>query len=131
MDFFTEGSVIMDYRLVFSWKQWFKVKNVLMMDLFLLSSQDVNWWTGVVWITCGYCDVFINCLDSHSDGTHSLQRIYCWDTDAMLHFSKSDEEQTHLHLGWPQGGVHFQRIFIFVQTIPLTWQIVIHGCEVM
>ncbi len=24
------------------------------MDLFqLLSSQDVNWWTGVVWITCG------------------------------------------------------------------------------
>ncbi len=30
--------------------------------------------------------------DSHSDGTHSLQRIHCWDTDAMLHFSKSDEE---------------------------------------
>ncbi len=28
--------------------------NTLMMDLFqLLSSQDVNWWTGVVWITCG------------------------------------------------------------------------------
>ncbi len=26
---------------------------VLMMDLFHLSSQDVNWWTGVVWITCG------------------------------------------------------------------------------
>ncbi len=27
------------------------VKNFLMMDLFqLLSSQDVNWWTGVVWI---------------------------------------------------------------------------------
>ncbi len=24
-----------------------------------------------------YCDVFISCLDSHSDGTHSLQRIYC------------------------------------------------------
>ncbi len=23
-----------------------------------------------------YCDVFINCLDSHSDGTHSLQRIH-------------------------------------------------------
>ncbi len=33
-------------------------KNVLVMDLFLInaqlsSSQDVNWWTGVVWITCG------------------------------------------------------------------------------
>ncbi len=29
-------------------------------------------------------------IDSHSDGTHSLQSIHCWDTDAMLHFSKSD-----------------------------------------
>ncbi len=27
----------------------------------------------MVWITC---DVFISCLDSHSDGTHSLQRIH-------------------------------------------------------
>ncbi len=90
-------------------------------------SPDVNWWTGVVWITCGllwcfyqlfglsfwrhpftaehpllrhwcrdtflqmltdglewcgllvdYCDVFISCLDSHSDGTHSLQSIHWW-----------------------------------------------------
>ncbi len=39
-----------------------------------------------------YCDAFISCLDSHSDGTHSLQRIYCWVSDLMLHFSKSDEE---------------------------------------
>ncbi len=35
----------------------FKIKNVLM-DLFLtnmqlFTSQDINWWTGVVWITCG------------------------------------------------------------------------------
>ncbi len=42
----------------FSWKQWFEVKNILMMNLLLtntqiLASQDVNWWTGVVWITCG------------------------------------------------------------------------------
>ncbi len=29
--------------------------------------------TGVVWIT--FDDVFMNCLDSHSDGTHSQQRI--------------------------------------------------------
>ncbi len=33
-------------------------KNILMMDLFitnkqLFASQDVNWWTGVMWITCG------------------------------------------------------------------------------
>uniref|UniRef100_A0A8C2B6F3 Glutamate receptor interacting protein 2a n=1 Tax=Cyprinus carpio TaxID=7962 RepID=A0A8C2B6F3_CYPCA len=25
-----------------------------------------------------YCDVFISCLDSHSDGTHSQQRIHWW-----------------------------------------------------
>uniref|UniRef100_A0A8C2JUW6 Leptin receptor overlapping transcript-like 1 n=1 Tax=Cyprinus carpio TaxID=7962 RepID=A0A8C2JUW6_CYPCA len=24
-----------------------------------------------------YCDVFISCLDSHSDGTHSLQMSNC------------------------------------------------------
>ncbi len=56
MDFITGGSVIMDSY--FSQKQWFEDKNFLLMDLFLtnkqlLASQDVNWWTGVVWITCG------------------------------------------------------------------------------
>ncbi len=63
------------------------VKNVLMVGLFqLLSSPDVNWWTGVVWIIV----MFLS--DSHSDGTHSLQSIHCWDTDAETHFYKSDEE---------------------------------------
>ncbi len=42
----------------FSWNQRFEVKNILMVYLFLtnmqlLLSPDVNWWTGVVWITCG------------------------------------------------------------------------------
>ncbi len=45
---------------------------------------------GLEW--CGslvdYCDVFINCLDSHSDGTHSLQmRIHWWESDGMQHFT--------------------------------------------
>ncbi len=35
MDFFTEGSVIMDKKLCFSQKQRFEVKNILM-DLFQL-----------------------------------------------------------------------------------------------
>ncbi len=52
MDFFTGGSIIMDYIT------GILVKSILIMDLFftnmqLLASQDVNWWTGVVWITCG------------------------------------------------------------------------------
>ncbi len=91
------------------------VKNIWMMDLFLtntqvLSSQDINWWTGVVWTTC---DVFISCLDSHSDGTHSLQRIHWWASDAMLHFSKSDEE-TNSSTSWMAWEwAHFQKMFIF------------------
>ncbi len=55
-------------------------------------------WSGV-----DYCDVFISCLDSHSDGTHSLQSIHCWDTDAMLHFSKSNEE-TNSSTSWMIWG---------------------------
>ncbi len=55
------------------------------MDLFLtntllLSSPDVNWWTGVVWIIV----MFLSAVWTHSDGTHSLQSIHWWDTDAML-----------------------------------------------
>ncbi len=47
----------------FSWKQWFEVKNLLMMDLFqLLASQDVNWWTGVVWISCGLLWCFLSAV---------------------------------------------------------------------
>ncbi len=46
-----------------------------------------------------YCDVFISCLDSNSDGTHSLLRIHWWASDAMLHFFKSDEE-TNSSTSW-------------------------------
>ncbi len=53
-----------------------------------------------------YCDVFISCLGSHYDGTHSLQRIHWGASDGMLQFSKSVlmEKQTHLHLGLNEGG---------------------------
>ncbi len=33
--------------------------------------------------------IFINCLDSHSDGTHSLQMIHWWASDVMQNFIKS------------------------------------------
>ncbi len=71
--------------------------NVLMMDLILKKHSfsllkmltDGLDWSGLL---VDYYDVFISCLDSHSDGTHSLQRIHCWDTDAETRFSKSEEE---------------------------------------
>ncbi len=51
-------------------------------------------WSGV-----DYCDVFISCLDSHSDGTHSLQSIHWWASDVMLNLSKSIpmKKQTRIH----------------------------------
>ncbi len=65
----------------FSQKQRFEVQNILMVDLFLTNTH--SFWLhkmltdGLEW--CGllvdYCDVFISCLDSHSDGTHSLQTV--------------------------------------------------------
>ncbi len=49
----------------------------------------------------------ISCLGSHSDGTHSLQRIHCWASDVRLNFSKSVNK--HLHLGWPDGELGFSK----------------------
>ncbi len=45
----------------------------------------INWLTGVLCVTRG----LLWCFDSHSDGTHSLQRIHWWASDVMLNFSKS------------------------------------------
>ncbi len=90
------------------------------MNLLQLSaSQDVNWWT-VCGLLVGYCDVFISCLDSHSDGTHSLQRIHWESSDVMLNFSKSVPDWgklTHLHVGWSVG----EQITIFGWTFPLIY----------
>ncbi len=65
------------------------------MDVFIknmqfFTSHDVNWWTGVQrGLHVDYCDVFVSCLDSHSDGTHSLQWIHLWASDVMLNFPES------------------------------------------
>ncbi len=67
-----------------------------------------------------YCDVFISCLDSHSDGTHSLQWTHWWASDVILHFSEQVpmKKQTHLHLGWPAREYIFSK-FAFLGEIPL------------
>ncbi len=83
--FFTGGIIIMDYVHVFS-------EAMKCLNLFLTNMQTFHFtryhsmdWSCLV----DYCDVFIRCLDSHSDGTHSLQRIRWWASDVMLNFSKS------------------------------------------
>ncbi len=87
-----------------------------MMDLFLTSKQlftDKMLTDGLDWfgLLVDYCDVFISCLDSHSDGTHSLQRIHWWASDVMMNFSKSVmmKKQNHLHLDWPEGAWIFNK----------------------
>ncbi len=68
----------------------------LKLKWWICSLQTCSFWRlktlidGLEW--CGLLWCFISCLDSHYDGTHSLQSIHCWETDEMLHFSKSDEE---------------------------------------
>ncbi len=60
----------MDNELVFSKKQCFELSKVLIIED-IISKYKLMDWSGV-----DYCDVFISCLDSHSDGTHSLQSIH-------------------------------------------------------
>ncbi len=104
IDVFTRVSVIIDDSY-FSQKRWF-IKLKIMMDLFLTNSfwllkmlLDGLEWCGLLWC-------FISCLDSHYDGTHSLQSIHWGACNEMVHFSKSVlmEKQTHLHLGLNEGG---------------------------
>ncbi len=51
-----------------------------MMDLFLTNLHFTRpiGWTGMCGLHVDDCDVCISCLDSHFDGTHSLQRIHWW-----------------------------------------------------
>ncbi len=66
----------------FSQNQQFEVKNYLLMKLSLHKTSI----DGLE--SCGslvdYCVVFFSCLDSHSDGTHSLQRIHWWASDSRI-----------------------------------------------
>ncbi len=71
-------------------------------------------------IRVGYCDVFISCLDSHSDGTHSLQRII----GKFLQIC-SDEETNSSSPWMAWGWVNVQQIW----TIPLkSYTTICEGC---
>ncbi len=48
-----------------------------MMDLFIINTKLFTRRFLMDWSGVDYCDVFISCLDSHSDGTHSL-RMQNW-----------------------------------------------------
>ncbi len=53
-------------------------------------------------LICGLLWCIISCLDSHSDGTHSLQSIHYWASDVTQYWSKS------LNVSW------FRIVHIFI-----------------
>ncbi len=105
---FTGESNIMERGLIkiklkasFWWVCFLQTCSFCLLKIF----NDWLEWCGLL---VDYCDVFISCLDSHSDGTHWLHP-----SDSMLHFSKSDEE-TNSSTSWlVWGWGHLQQIFIF------------------
>ncbi len=125
VDFDNRGQQEMDFFMLlwitdsyFGQKWWFHVKQktswwilgwwfLLQTRSFLLHKTLID---GLEW--CGllvdYCDVFISCLDSQSDGTHSLQSIHWWTSHGMLHFYKSDEETNSSTSRMAWGWGHFQ-----------------------
>ncbi len=57
-------------------------------------------WSGLL---VDYCDGFISCLDSHSDGTHSLQRIHGEQVSKSATIKKKKKSVSFLQifiLGW-------------------------------
>ncbi len=71
-----------------------------------------------------YCDVFISCLDSYSDGTHSLQRIHWWANYANLLWWRNmkkgvEESWRSLSTPWMARVNTFSAHFHFWWTIPL------------
>ncbi len=67
MDFFSGKSLILDYGLIFWSDVMASSSNILLKDLFLtnsqlFTSQDINWWTGVVWISCGLLWFFLSAV---------------------------------------------------------------------
>ncbi len=123
IDLFSGGIVIMDYGLVF----WPGVTSKMKLKCF----NDGFIYKHAVWLHtmliggldgCGLlvdcCGVFIICLDSHSDGTHSLQRIHWWTSDAKYLFWWRNK-LIYILEGWVStyyANVHF------VWTIPLNTQ---------
>ncbi len=110
----------MDYWLilfcfVFVQKQRFEVKDVLM-DLFFLqtcifsTSQDVNWWTGIVWITCVLLWCFYQ-LFWHPFTAEDPLMSKWWNATFLQICS---HEETNSSTSWMVWGKYILSNFIFL-----------------
>ncbi len=57
-------------------KCFIKIKNALFMDFHLTNKFSL--YKSLMVSHVDYCDVFIRCFYSHSDGTHSLNSMVKW-----------------------------------------------------
>ncbi len=86
MTFSLEEVILWIEDSYFSQKRWFEVQSISLIDFQLFNSQDINWWTGGVWITCGLLWCFYQ-MFGLSFWRHPFTAVDPW--DVMLHFSKS------------------------------------------
>ncbi len=104
----------------FDQKQWFEVRNVLMMDLFqLLSSQDVNWWTGVLWIIVMFLSAvwtLILTAPIHCRASIAETLMQCYISPNLMKI------QTHLHLKWPEHEHIFSKFSFLYELFLLAVQ---------
>ncbi len=87
------------------------VKNILMVDLLfpLLSSQDVDWWTGVVWIIVMFLSAvwtLILTAPIHCRAFIAEQAMQCYISPNLM------KKQTHLHIRWPESEDIFSKFYI-------------------
>ncbi len=110
MDFFTEGSAIMDYGLIFcSWgdslEHFIEIPWCIYdkHTAFGSTIQYVNWWTGVVWIIVIFLSAvwtLILTAPIHCRASIGEQVMQCLISQNLM-------KHTHLHLGWPWGWAIF------------------------
>ncbi len=99
-----KGTLLWIEDSYFSWKQWIEDTFVLMVDLFLtntqlFTSQDINWWTGVVWIIEMFLSAVLTLILTapiHCRASTDEQVMECNISPNLM------KKQTHLHLRWPE-----------------------------
>ncbi len=120
--FFTEESSIMDRGLRSGFVSILAGLNFfffLLMDLFLankifFASQDVNWCTGVVWITVMFLSALwtlILTAPIHCRGSTGEQVMKCYISPNLM--------KKHSSTPWMTRGLNFQQIVISEWTIRL------------
>ncbi len=68
-----------------------------------------------------YCDVSISCLDSHSDGTHSLKRMHWWASDCnakLLQICSDKQTNLHFYISESLRAGNIKHIFILGELFP-------------